>query len=65
MAARFSLDGGMIPRSVSKLFDQRSGPRVEPDEDHAVLDHRGRRHPVKVVNLSSAGAMATGRPLGA
>ena len=33
MAARFSLDGGMIPRSVTRLFDQRSEPRVEPDED--------------------------------
>jgi len=47
----------MIPRSVTRLWDQREEPRVEPDEDHAVLDHRGRRHAVKVVNLSSAGAM--------
>ena len=57
MATRFGLSGGMIPRSVTRLFDQRSEPRIEPDEEHAVLDHRGARHPVKVVNISSAGAM--------
>jgi hypothetical protein len=57
VATRFSLTGGMIPRSVTRLFDQRSEPRIEPDEEHAVLDHRGGRHPVKVINLSSAGAM--------
>lgn len=47
----------MIPRSVTRLFDQRAEPRIEPDEDHGVLEHRGRRHPVNVVNLSSSGAM--------
>ena len=59
MAARFNLDGSMIPRSVTRLFDHRSEPRVEPDEEHAVLEHRGGRHPVKVVNLSAAGAMVS------
>src|SRR5688500_16430230 len=57
VAARFGLDGSMIPRSVTRLFDQRAEPRIEPDEDHGVLEHRGRRHPVNVVNLSSSGAM--------
>ena len=57
MGANFSLTGGMIPRTVTRLWDQRAEPRVEPDEEHAVLDHRGRRHQVKVINLSSAGAM--------
>ena len=47
----------MISRSVTRLFEQRAEPRIEPDEEHAVLVHRGARHPVKVVNLSSAGAM--------
>ena len=57
MATKFSLNGGMIPRSVTRFWDQRDEPRVEPDEEHAVLEQRGRRHQVKVVNLSSAGAM--------
>lgn len=57
VAANFSLTGGMIPRTVTRLFDQRLEPRVEPDEEHAVFEHRGRRHPVRVLNLSSAGAM--------
>jgi hypothetical protein len=57
VAANFSLTGGMIPITVTRLFDQREEPRVEPDEEHAVFEHRGRRHRVKVVNLSSTGAM--------
>ena len=57
VAARFSLDGGMIPRSVKRMFDQREEPRIEPDEDNGVLEHRNRRYAVQLVNLSSSGAM--------
>jgi hypothetical protein len=57
MAAKFSLDGGMISRSVKRMFDQRSEERVEPDTDHAVLEHRGGRHAVRVLNISPWGAM--------
>ena len=57
VGANFSLSGAMIPRSVTRLWDQRAEPRLEPDEDHAVLSHRGRRHQVKVINVSSGGAM--------
>jgi hypothetical protein len=57
VAAKFNLDGGMIPRSVKRMFDQRSEPRIQPDADHAVLEHRGGRHPVRVLNISASGAM--------
>lgn len=57
VAAKFSLEGGMIPRSVKRMFDHRVEPRLEPDEDCAVLDHRGQQHAVKVINVSLSGAM--------
>jgi hypothetical protein len=47
----------MIPRSVKRWFDERAEPRVEPDEDHAVLVHRNRRHSVRLLNISSSEAM--------
>ena len=57
MGAKFSLDGGMIPRTVKRMFDERCENRVEADSQTAVLGHRGRRHVVRIVNLSSSGAM--------
>jgi len=47
----------MIPRTVARLFDQRQEPRVEPDEKHAVLHHRGAQHRVQLINVSASGAM--------
>lgn len=47
----------MIPRTVKRMFDHRAEPRLEPDEDSAVLDHRGLQHAVKLVNVSPSGAM--------
>lgn len=57
MAERFGLDGGMIPRTVKRLFDQRGEPREDRAEEVAVLGLRGRKHAVRLVNLSSSGAM--------
>ena len=57
MGAKFSLDGGMIPRTVKRMFDERCEDRIEADSQTAVLEHRGRRHVVHIVNLSSSGAM--------
>lgn len=57
MGAKFSLDGGMIPRSVKRMFDERCEDRVEAESPTAVLEHRGRRHVVRIVNLSASGAM--------
>ena len=62
MAARF-LDGSAIPRRVKRLFDQRDDQRIEPDAETAVLEHRGIRHAVTLVNVSSAGSMVIFPPL--
>ena len=50
------LNGSMIPRSVRRMFDERSEPREE-DSSSAVLELRGRRHKVRLGNLSPSGAM--------
>ncbi len=56
---KFGLDGGMIPRSVRRMFDQRDEPRfdIEGDLQTAVLTHGGRNHVVRVANISGSGAM--------
>ena len=50
------LNGSMIPRSVRRIFDERSEPRDE-DSRLAELELRGRRHKVRLANLSPSGAM--------
>ena len=57
MAAKFSLDGGMIPRTVKRMFDERSEPREDAERQTAVLSHRDRKHVIRICNLSSSGAM--------
>lgn len=57
MGARFSLDGGMIPRSVRRAFDQRTEERVSAQSQTAVLGYRGRKHVVRLINVSQSGAM--------
>ena len=57
MAARFSLDGGMIPRSARRTVDERTEERVESASRTAVLAFRGRNHVVRLVNISPSGAM--------
>jgi len=57
VAARFSLDGSIIPRRVKRLFDQRSEPRIECEADGGVLTFRGSDHRVRLVNCSPSGAM--------
>lgn len=57
MGARFSLDGGMIPRTVRRMFDERGEERVEADSQTVVLGHRGQEHVVQLVNISASGAM--------
>jgi hypothetical protein len=51
------LDGSMIPRSVRRMFDERAEPREEAESQTAVLEIRGRRHVVRLANISSSGAM--------
>lgn len=59
MPGKTGLDGGMIPRSVRRLFDQRDEPRfaVEGEMQTAVLVHDGRNHVVRVGNMSASGVM--------
>ena len=57
MSARFSLDGGMIPRTVKRMFDERLEERVVAESQTGVLVHRGRKHVVRLANLSGSGAM--------
>ena len=57
MAAKFKLDGGMIPRTVKRMMDERSEERVPADSSTAVMAIRDRRHVVRIVNTSSSGAM--------
>lgn len=55
--SKFQLHGGMIPRTVRRMFDHRSEPREEAVPLKALLSLRGKNHPVELVNLSPSGAM--------
>jgi hypothetical protein len=57
MSSRFQLHGSMIPRTVKRVFDERSEERLEAESNTAVLSIRGRNHVVTLVNLSRSGAM--------
>jgi hypothetical protein len=59
VSGKFGLEGGMIPRSVRRMFDQRDEPRFDLDGDlqTAVLGRDGRNHVVRVGNISNSGAM--------
>ena len=57
MAAKFSLDGAMIPRTVKRMIDERSEERLPAGSETAVMEFRGRKHVVRLVNSSSSGAM--------
>jgi hypothetical protein len=57
VATGYFLDGGMIPRSETRQIDERAELRHPAVSGTAVLDFRGRKHVVRLVNVSSAGAM--------
>jgi hypothetical protein len=57
MSSRFQLHGGMIPRTVKRVFDERSEQRIEAESHAVVLSLRGRNHVVTLVNLSRSGTM--------
>ena len=57
MSSRFQLHGSMIPRTVKRVFDERSEERLEAESNAAVLSLRARNHVVTLVNLSRSGAM--------
>ncbi len=57
MAAKFKLDGGMIPRTVKRMMDERTEEREPAGSSTAVMAIRDRRHVVRIVNTSPSGAM--------
>lgn len=56
MASKY-LDGAMVPRKVVRHADHRLEPRRDAADQAAVIQYRGRRHSVRLVNLSPSGAM--------
>jgi hypothetical protein len=57
VASGFFLDGGMIPRSATRTIDERGEARHAAVSSTAVLEFRGRKHVVRLVNISASGAM--------
>ena len=57
MASSFFLDGSMIPRAEQRSIDERTEPRHPALSNTAVLEFRGRKHVVQLVNVSPSGAM--------
>lgn len=57
MASGFFLDGAMIPRSATRTIDERSEARHSAVSNTAVLEFRGRKHVIRLMNISASGAM--------
>lgn len=57
MASGFFLDGGMIPRTATRIIDERGELRQAALSGTAVLEFRGRKHVIRLVNISPSGAM--------
>lgn len=57
MPAGYFLDGSMVERTSSRSIDERGETRQQAASSTAVLEFRGRRHVVRLGNLSASGAM--------
>jgi hypothetical protein len=57
VASSFSLDGGMIPRTAQRQIDEREEARHPSASSTAVLEFHGRKHVVRLINVSQSGAM--------
>jgi hypothetical protein len=57
VAAKYRLDGGMIPRAVKRMLDERAEVRLPARSETAATKFRGRRHGVRLIDTSSCGAM--------
>src|ERR1043165_6621791 len=53
----FFLDGAMIPRSEQRHIDERMEARHAAVSSTAVLEFRGRKHVIRLINISPSGAM--------
>ena len=56
MASKY-LDGSMVPRRVTRHWDQRFEPRNDASSEVAAVEFRGRKYRVRLVNVSESGAM--------
>ena len=56
MASKY-LDGSMVPRAVTRNWDQRDEPRSEVRSQTAIIELRGRNYEVELANISRSGAM--------
>ena len=57
MASSLFLDGSMIPRQAERVIDEREELRHAAVSSTAVLEFRGRKHVVRLINISPSGAM--------
>jgi hypothetical protein len=57
VASSFFLDGAMIGRSEQRSIDERGEARYPSSSSTGVLEFRGRKHVVRLINVSSSGAM--------
>lgn len=57
MKSRFGLDGSLIARRVKRMVDERHEERVAVPSATGVLEFRGRKHVVRLINTSTSGAM--------
>lgn len=57
MASSFFLDGAMIGRSATRSIEERGEIRHSAASNTAVLEFRGRKHVIRLVNISTCGAM--------
>lgn len=48
---------GTFGEGIRRLLDERGEPRLSLASPTAMLEHQGRRHVVRLVNLSPSGAM--------
>jgi hypothetical protein len=58
VSASHFLDASMISRSESRTIDERQEMRHAAVSSTAVLEFRGRKHVIRLVNVSASGAMA-------
>lgn len=57
MASSFALEGSMIPRTEQRRIDERAETRHASLSGTGVLQFRGRKHVVQLINVSKSGAM--------
>ena len=57
MAFSFILESGLVPGMPWRKSDRRSDPRHDCTSGSAVIEFRGARHAVELINVSNSGAM--------